>query len=65
MIEFDAVSFWYPDADEPVLDGVDLAVPEGELSLVIGASGSGTSTLLRAGRIGHGRRSIHGRVPAA
>ena len=48
MIRLDRVSFRYSGRDEPALDGVDLAVPEGELCLVIGETGSGKSTLLRA-----------------
>jgi L-cystine transport system ATP-binding protein len=33
--------------DNPVLRGVDLAVPEGRVTALIGPSGSGKSTLLR------------------
>ncbi|MBV9292911.1 MAG: ABC transporter ATP-binding protein, partial [Frankiales bacterium] len=47
MIRFDGVSVTYADAERPVLDRVDLVVPEGELCLVIGRTGSGKSTLLR------------------
>ena len=48
MIRFENVTFTYPGARTPVLDRVDLAVPEGELCLVVGRTGSGKSTLLRA-----------------
>jgi energy-coupling factor transporter ATP-binding protein EcfA2 len=48
MITFDNVSIRFEDADAPVLQGVDLSIPEGELCLVIGRTGSGKSTLLRA-----------------
>lgn len=48
MIEFDSVTFTYPEASGPTLAGIDLAVPEGELCLVVGGTGSGKSTLLRA-----------------
>ncbi|WP_354640045.1 ABC transporter ATP-binding protein [Kitasatospora camelliae] len=46
MITFEQVRVQYADADRPVLDGVDLTVPEGELCLLVGPSGSGKSTLL-------------------
>ncbi|MCP2310621.1 ABC transporter ATP-binding protein [Kitasatospora paracochleata] len=46
MITFDQVGVRYADADRPVLRGVDLTVPEGELCLLVGPSGSGKSTLL-------------------
>ena len=42
----EAVGFAYPDGP-PVLDGIDLEVPDGELMLTIGSSGSGKSTFLR------------------
>jgi energy-coupling factor transporter ATP-binding protein EcfA2 len=48
MIRFDRVSFRYADAPAPVLTGVDLRIDEGELCLVVGATGSGKSTFLRA-----------------
>ena len=48
MIRFEGVSVRYPGADRPVLERVDLRVPEGELCLVVGRTGSGKSTLLRA-----------------
>ncbi len=48
MIRFADVTFTYDGAARPVLDGVDLAIPEGELCLVVGETGSGKSTLLRA-----------------
>src|SRR5437763_15410228 len=47
MIRFDNVSVTYPDATMPVLRDVHLAIPEGELCLVVGRTGSGKSTLLR------------------
>jgi energy-coupling factor transport system ATP-binding protein len=48
VIDLEHVTFTYPDAGSPVLEDVDLHVPEGELCLVVGRTGSGKSTLLRA-----------------
>ncbi|HET7530378.1 MAG TPA: ATP-binding cassette domain-containing protein [Mycobacteriales bacterium] len=48
MIEFDRVTVTYPDATEPVLRDVTLRIDEGELCLVVGATGVGKSTLLGA-----------------
>jgi len=48
VIEFERVGVRYPDAHRPVLAGVDLHVPEGELCLVVGPTGAGKSSLLGA-----------------
>jgi thiol reductant ABC exporter CydD subunit len=40
------VSYRYPDADEPALDGVDLEVRASEVLAVVGPSGAGKTTLL-------------------
>ena len=47
MIIFDDVSITYSGATEPVLENVNLTIPEGELVLVVGRTGSGKSTLLK------------------
>ena len=47
MIRFEDVSVTYDGATSPVLSHVDLHVPEGELVLVVGSTGTGKSTLLR------------------
>lgn len=47
-IEFDSVRFAYePDAERPVLDGVDFTVPERTMTAIVGPSGSGKTTILR------------------
>ena len=46
MIRFDEVTFRYPDADLPVLRGLDLTIGDGDLCLVVGRTGTGKSTLL-------------------
>ncbi|MEV7585739.1 ABC transporter ATP-binding protein [Streptomyces erythrochromogenes] len=46
MIRFEQVSVTYDAASAPSLRGVDLEIPEGELTLLVGPSGVGKSTLL-------------------
>ncbi|MGW0754779.1 ABC transporter ATP-binding protein [Streptomyces sp. NPDC002587] len=48
MIRFEQVSVTYEGAAGPSLRNVDLVVPEGELTLLVGPSGVGKSTLLGA-----------------
>jgi len=45
-VEFDHVTFTYPEAKEPALRDVSLKVPHGTVCAVVGANGSGKSTLL-------------------
>lgn len=45
-VEFSDVSFAYPGAEAPVLDGVSFTAAPGAVTAVIGATGSGKSTLL-------------------
>jgi subfamily B ATP-binding cassette protein MsbA len=44
-IEFDAVSFTYPNAQGPALKNVSLHIPAGKTVALVGRSGSGKSTL--------------------
>ncbi len=48
MIHFDHVTITYPGASQPTLADVNLRIPEGELVLVVGRTGTGKTTLLRA-----------------
>ncbi|MFB6619180.1 ABC transporter ATP-binding protein, partial [Streptomyces sp. NPDC056367] len=48
MIRFEQVSVTYDGAAGPSLQGLDLVIPEGELTLLVGPSGVGKSTLLGA-----------------
>jgi energy-coupling factor transport system ATP-binding protein len=48
VIRFEQVSVQYAGADAPVFDDLDLHIPEGELCLVVGRTGTGKSTLLGA-----------------
>jgi energy-coupling factor transport system ATP-binding protein len=74
MIEFEHVTISYDGAAEPVLADVNLRIPEGELCLVTGRTGTGKSTLLGAinGLVPHftggtlaGRVSVNGRETRA
>lgn len=44
-LEFCGVRFRYPDAAHDVLDGIDLVVEDGETVALVGATGSGKTTL--------------------
>jgi len=47
VIQLEHVTLTYPDAPAPALRDVSLSIPEGELALVVGRTGSGKSSLLR------------------
>ncbi|WP_442938854.1 ABC transporter ATP-binding protein, partial [Nocardioides sp. AX2bis] len=46
-VELRSVSYTYPDAASPVLDGLDLVVRPGERVALVGPSGTGKSTVAR------------------
>jgi energy-coupling factor transport system ATP-binding protein len=48
VLELDHVTYTYPGASVPALEGVTLQIEAGELVVLAGASGSGKSTLLRS-----------------
>lgn len=41
------IQYQYPDAKQPVLDGINLAFPAGQWTALIGRNGSGKSTMAR------------------
>lgn len=45
-LEFDKVSFCYQGAEEPVLEKISFSANPGELTAIIGSTGSGKSTLI-------------------
>ncbi len=47
MIKISSLGFQYPQSSQPALNGINLEIQPGTLTLVTGASGSGKSTLLR------------------
>ncbi len=46
QVELHEVTFGYPGADKPVLDGVSLSVEPGTTTAVVGGTGSGKTTLV-------------------
>jgi ATP-binding cassette subfamily B protein len=46
LLRFEGVGFRYPDAERPVLSGVDLEVRPGETLAVVGVTGSGKTSLV-------------------
>jgi subfamily B ATP-binding cassette protein MsbA len=45
-VRFENLTFTYPGASSPAVDGVDLVVPKGRSVAVVGRNGSGKTTLL-------------------
>ena len=46
LVEFDSVSFKYPDADEELLTNITFTAKPGETTAIIGSTGSGKSTVV-------------------
>lgn len=48
LLTFNNISFTYPGAgNEPVLSDINLTIPKGETTAIVGVSGSGKTTLLK------------------
>lgn len=47
MINFDRVTYTYPETERPALHNISLSIAEGEFVVLAGPSGAGKSTLLR------------------
>ena len=47
MIELQGVSKTYPGSSTPAVEALDLAIPEGNIAVLVGPSGCGKSTTLR------------------
>jgi ATP-binding cassette subfamily B protein len=47
VIRFEAVTFRYPGQDRPVLDGLDLTIPIGRCTAIVGLNGAGKTTLVK------------------
>ncbi|QFY09410.1 ATP-binding cassette domain-containing protein [Nonomuraea phyllanthi] len=47
LVRFEGVSFQYPGASRPVLEGLDLTIRPGERLAVVGGSGAGKTTLVK------------------
>lgn len=45
-LEFDDVTFYYPGAEEPALSNISFQAKPGEITAIIGGTGSGKSTLV-------------------
>lgn len=46
MLEFERVTFSYPGAEEPALSDISFTAKQGEITAIIGGTGSGKSTLV-------------------
>ena len=46
-VKFDDVTFGYPDAKEPVIKNISFEAKQGEMVAIIGATGSGKSTIIQ------------------
>ncbi|MFZ5591777.1 MAG: ATP-binding cassette domain-containing protein, partial [Bacillota bacterium] len=48
LLEVKDLTYYYPAAERPALQGINLSIQPGEFVLLLGGSGSGKSTLARA-----------------
>jgi ATP-binding cassette subfamily B protein len=73
VVAFEAVRFGYPGAGRRVLDGLDLVLPAGRSTAIVGANGAGKTTLVKllagfyppdGGRITVDGRDLAGLDPA-
>jgi ATP-binding cassette subfamily B protein len=46
-IRFEAVDFSYPGSDRPVLKGLDLVLPAGKCTAIVGLNGAGKTTIVK------------------